>query len=269
MKRTKINQFTQTLKLIQLVNFANQFATAATSNWNFSIKYSSDEFHSSGAHYFFLDVLSRPKTYDENNCSCARQLNCSQLPSYRLGHPNLLLTETIPGFRASCQLLDTFLQSSLSCLYNETCLNLMRSSIYYSTPVPVQILPHTSLWPPNTPIESILDQLFISEWSFQISYDQYFNACAPRTCQYSYMIKYDRIYVMSTLFGLFGGPTKGLHIIVSFMAFIVIKASKRCKKKQTITADIEQAKIFMINRDNNPCEIPYLSTEINNITQVI
>ncbi|CAF1294864.1 unnamed protein product [Adineta steineri] len=202
-KRATANEFKQTFDLIQVTNYANQLATAQSSNWQFVFDTHPDS--SSLSH------LTVPKTYNDNSCSCALQSNCSTLNSFPYRIANQSLRQTLPGFSSGCLSLNALLQSNFACFYNKTCLYLMQTASYHLKSVPFQIFNVSSLSSPNQTIENILGQLFVEEWKEQVSFGRYYNACAPQFCQYSYSSKFNQVYFMTTILAVFGGLTKALH----------------------------------------------------------
>ncbi|CAF3770758.1 unnamed protein product [Adineta steineri] len=262
-KNTTSNQFTETLQFLQLVNLANQLATVENPNWEFFLRNYTDPHPVFSVARGVLDMISLPQIYDVDNCSCAMKSTCSKLSIYPYPTSNGSLIQTIPGLLIGCRRSDAMLQSSLSCLYNETCLGLMQAAIYYTKPIPVKTLSSSSsFWPPNTTIETMLEQLFVTNWFYETSFEQYFNECAPQLCQYSYTMQFYRIYILTTLFALFGGLTKGLHIAISFIAFIILKLLNCRKKKHTIVPDIQQLDISVVDEDNKKNnEVSQVSTE--------
>ncbi|CAF1196645.1 unnamed protein product [Adineta steineri] len=261
---TRGHQFMQIIKLIQAVNHGNQLVSVLSSNWKFILRdvdFSSDEISIDSPS---LDVLTLSNTYDEDNCSCAVHSNCSYLSNFDFRTSNQSLKETLPGFRVGCLILDALLQSSFSCLYNKTCLELMRTAIYYSRPIPVQLFTYKTSSELNITIETLLGQLFVLQWVHQTSYESYFNACAPQQCHYSYSTNFNQIYVITTLIAVFGGLTKGLHIVVSGGAWIIIKILDYRKKKRQVTTDIQQSSIIVIDQDNNNIEM----TSVVDINQI-
>ncbi|CAF1271274.1 unnamed protein product [Adineta steineri] len=262
-KSTKSNQFIETLQFLQLVNLANQLATVENYDWEFFLRNDTDPHPVLSVVKGVLDMITVPQTYGVDNCSCALKSTCSNLAIYSYPISNRLLTETIPGFRIGCRSLDAMLQSSLSCLYNETCLVLMQAAISYAKPIPVKTLSSSpSFWPPNTTIEVMLDELFVTNWLYETSFEKYFDECAPQLCQYSYTMRFYRIYIVTTLFALFGGLTKGLHIAISFIAFVILKLLNCRKKKHTIVPDIQRLDISVVDEDNKKNdEVSHVSTE--------
>jgi hypothetical protein len=255
-KKTIIDQFVQTLKLIQTTNHGNQLATIFSSNWKFILKYPTGSTHSANS---LTDpiALARPKTYGLENCSCAIEPNCSKPTDFAFRALNQSLRQILPGFRAGCSPLNALLQSSLICLYNQSCLDMMRALIYYSTLPPVQILTFSAYTESNATIERILDQLFVSRWFRNFSYERYFSECAPLSCQYSYSIKFNRLYIITTFIALFGGLSKGLYILISCAAWLLFKLFDYLEKKKQvdiITSHSQQPNMLMIDEQHNTLE---------------
>ncbi|CAF1033339.1 unnamed protein product [Adineta steineri] len=255
-KITTQNEFSQAVDLIQVVNYANQLATTQSSNWQFILNSDPDSPS--------LNTLTIPKIYKDNNCSCALQSNCSTLNSFPYRTLNQSLRQTIPGFRSGCLSLNALLQSNFACFYNKTCLYLMQTASYHLKSVPFQVLNVSSLSSPNETIENILGQLFVEEWKEEKSFEQYYNACAPQFCQFSYSSKFNGVYFVTTLLAVFGGLTKILHSAISLIGLIVMGIFD-CKKKNRVMpqSDVEVVDI----NDHNPevvvSNLPVTTVEIN------
>ncbi|CAF3872343.1 unnamed protein product [Adineta steineri] len=238
------DQFIETFKLIQTINHANQLASLFLSNWRFYL--SNIEFNSldQGS---ILNVIARSVIYGKDNCSCGRYSTCSESVDFSFSTSNQSLREILPGFFSGCLPFDSLLQSSLTCLYNQTCMDILRAIIYLSKPIPYNVLTSSLLSNPNTTIETLLSQLFISQWFLKPSFNLYFNECNPQSCQYSYKMQYNAIYVATTLFALFGGLTKGLHFGVFLIGLIIYKIIDYRKKKTQIGIDSHQSDTAVIS----------------------
>ena len=252
-KRTTVNQFIESFKLTQIINHANQLASLYATNWQFIRKYPDNEQELEASNPVHL--LTVPKRYGAENCSCAIQSNCSKLsniPLFLNGNP---LSETLPGFRVGCMFLDSFLQSTFTCLYNETCLDLIQASMHYNKPYPAETLTYSSSSMPDTTIETILDQLFVSHWFENISFDLYFNECDPKSCQYSYVMEYNPVHVATILIALFGGLTGRLHLLVSFIALIVYKFIDRRKHETQVGPVSDESDVSRIEQNNHTIDM--------------
>ncbi|UJR12528.1 hypothetical protein I4U23_016703 [Adineta vaga] len=244
-------QFMETFKLIQLTNYGNQLGTVFSSNWEFRIRNSPDNYqmlvNNPGQ---TISALTMSQIY--NDCSCGIQTNCSAL-SYRIAfaYPSPANVE-MPGFHTGCLFFDSLLQSTLACLYNRSCLSFMQTYLYHSKPIKANILKYSSLSPPDTKIETLLNQLFVSQWFQNTSFDHYFDECRPQSCQYSYLIQYNTIYVITMLIALFGGLTNGLHIFVYYTELIFIKLITCRKNINSITPHSQNLRINTIEQISDP-----------------
>ncbi|CAF1143652.1 unnamed protein product [Adineta steineri] len=247
-KQTTSNQFLETFKLVQAINHANQLGTLLSSNWIFFQKYPHSilDIHKGEP----MHLLTRPQKYGTHNCSCGIQSNCSNLAEFPFLTPSKSFIQPLPGFLYGCMMFDSLWQSTLTCLYNKTCLGFMQASIYYSKPLPIKVLTYSSLAMPNTTIETLFNQMFISQWFQNTSFDLYFNQCAPQSCEYSYVLEYNSLYVITTLIALFGGLTKGLHVLVKLLAIIVYKFVDWRKRKSRVVPNLTSSNIIMNIEDN-------------------
>ncbi|CAF1136632.1 unnamed protein product [Adineta steineri] len=267
-KNTTSSQFIETFKLIQAINHANQLATLFYSNWVFFRKYP-DKYAGSLFKDELIDVLTRPKKYGTDNCSCGIQSNCSKLSEFQFATSE----KPLAGFLRGCMMFDSLLQSTLTCLYNKTCLDFMRASILNFKPIPVKVLSYSSLAMPNVTIETLLNHMFVSQWFENTSFDLYFSQCAPQSCEYSYVLEYNSLYVVTTLIALFGGLTNGLHFLVKFLAIIVYKIVDWRKKKRQVVTSLTSSNIIINNENNDEMSyavsIPTTTTRVQvNMTSV-
>ena len=113
-----------------------------------------------------------------------------------------------------CYPLETILQSTLACFYNQQCIdssnNFAAMNLSLST---------STRFPLTSTIESVVNQLMIEEVYSNASYDSYFNQCKPLLCTYSYVNNSHIIEGIKTLIGLYGG----LLIICHVLAIIIVK----------------------------------------------
>ncbi len=136
---------------------------------------------------------------DYQGCSCALSSKCVS-PSR--------------GMLAGCYPLEAILQTTLECLYDQQCIDSTNTFIAMN----ISSL-NSSRFPINTTIEFIVNQLMVEEFISNISYESYFNQCAPVSCTYSYVDNSNLIEGITTLIGLYGG----LVIICQLIAIFIVK----------------------------------------------
>jgi hypothetical protein len=170
-------------------------------------------------------LRTAPRLFSNGSCNCLISSDCQQ--PLRVGPPDLIL----PGLVIGCSPLDGLRLSTLECFYSSECIaNITRYLEYYTEmdgSPPVNFTPPTSspmVMPPmnrsapsrffvNTPINTLITEVFIERWSNTSSYNAYFATCAPIECRYEYVARNDLLYVVTALLGLYGGLTVSLRFI--------------------------------------------------------
>ena len=184
--------FTMTFNHVKDMVTGNRVISSSLSNWYFA--------DTPG----WVPLTNVPRSYGNGTCLCDKSPTCSA--------PAWIDQSVIPGFRVGCYPVESLLQSTLECLYDIECINQIipndtRSSIAFQ-PLDKALLSSTAT------VRSLLDTLMIDEWILNITYDQYYSACAPLYCTYSRIRRFDRVYVFTTIMGLSGGLTVVLKLVL-------------------------------------------------------
>ncbi|UJR18419.1 hypothetical protein I4U23_005324 [Adineta vaga] len=224
-KKAMPQTFKQALNMISSLIHGNTFITSYESNWKFTVL----------GTYSGAPIYTNPQSYG-NSCSCATSLKCSQ---------EVILTgnlnSTLSGLFIGCYPLESLLQSSLECLYNQQCLNLIIDSFQnqISNGDDFKILNLSSLlkssYQRNETVEQIVDRLFVDEWNSSHSYQNYYEQCHPSQCTYSYIQNSDLLYIITTIVGLYGGITIILKILSKMIIHFVFSVKNR---EQTVIVPI-------------------------------
>ncbi|CAF4074750.1 unnamed protein product [Adineta steineri] len=229
-KETISHQFTETFKLIQTINIGNQLATVYETNWQFILKYNVP-YEKIYQENIPIHVLALPIQYDHLNCSCGIQSTCTVLEHFKYEKKIPQLLQLNLGFKMGCQMLDAIFQSDLTCFYDPMCVTFLTGLRPGNRSNPHEVFTNSLSSIPNATIEQLLTQLFVNKWIEKKSFDIYFDECKPAICQYSDYVRYNSLYIATFLIALFGGLTKGMHLIVSFLSIIVYKIIDYRKKK--------------------------------------
>ncbi|CAF3909696.1 unnamed protein product, partial [Adineta steineri] len=237
-KRTISNELVLLFKLMQVTNLANQLATTQSSNWEFIVNpiYNVSSNINIGSvnpkiHQDQLYALTLPRTHNEKNCSCVLQSNCTRFSTFPYMVSNQLINQTLPNFLIGCLPFDAMLQSSFSCFYNQTCLSLLQTLIYYAKPFLIKTLIPSPSSSSNQTVETILAQLFVEEWAQNVSFDLYYNESAPKLCQYSHSLPFNGAYFLTKTLSILG-------VIVTIVVASVMATGKRDTKYIPITTSI-------------------------------
>lgn len=109
---------------------------------------------------------------------------------------------------AGCLPFDSLRQSTLECLYDQSCVNVLTLQPQLSRPsaLDASASASTSTFLINETVESMFDRsLFLETWKHTSHYDKYFAACAPQSLYYSYEGRFHMATICTICVGAFGG----------------------------------------------------------------
>ncbi|CAF0932786.1 unnamed protein product [Adineta steineri] len=162
---------------------------------------------------------------NSSNCSCQQTPTC--VVSSSIFYDVLYAAErvirfTVPGIMRRCYIVEGLLQSTLTCFYNQLCINDIRHALNTTLPLDTIIKLNTTALNPllsskfqiNSTLNDIINQLMADEWLTISLHDKYYVACNPDTCTYSIVDKNDFISVISTIIGILESPTTILRFVV-------------------------------------------------------
>ncbi|CAF1152585.1 unnamed protein product [Adineta steineri] len=81
----------------------------------------------------------------------------------------------------------------------------------------------------NNTIETMANEMFIESWSTNISYEIFFNSCAPIDCTYTYYYQFDALELLTTFLSVFAGLSLGLRFIVPHLMKLINKIRNRLR----------------------------------------
>ena len=231
---TRIEQFKmglsqslmRTLELLREMTHINQLVTIFRSNWKFTPVNPIRELVDSEG--FILEMT--PVLYKD--CNCGLSKHCMQ-PMTDSDNVTLL------GLMTGCYPLEAFLQSSLECLYDEICFpTIATSSLITSSMEASSLILNASMpsrYHPTTKVEDILKSVFIEEWATNISYEEYYNVCAPSSCSYSYLKPVPAVEIVTNLLRLYGGLTLiAEHIVVPLLIQLSSLSTRSFRRVESI-----------------------------------
>jgi hypothetical protein len=192
----------------------NQIASALTTN--FYLRYPPEKIDRRG----FPGPKMSPRTF--NNCSC---LNIEGCPHPATFNDNLNYLITIPGMTADCLIIDGTLVSTFECYYDRACLSILHQSF----PIVIEPLSNTSNkhFMVNSTVEMILNELMIDEMTNEIRFDLFYSQCNPTYCSYSYTHRFDILFIVTTIMGIFGGVSFVLKLIAPFIVTMILRWKHR------------------------------------------
>ncbi|CAF1391503.1 unnamed protein product [Rotaria sordida] len=145
-------------------------------------------------------------------------------------YPDLTTLFSIAGFYTGCFVMESLLQSTLECFYNQTCIDELRSYLVSNTSLTVNALDSSlpSRFFENSTIQKLVDELMVEQWNLSIMFESYYSACQPIKCTYSYTAKHNIIYILTTVFGLIGGMVTILKLVIRLLIKIVSRNKRLC-----------------------------------------
>ncbi|UJR18709.1 hypothetical protein I4U23_005616 [Adineta vaga] len=138
----------------------------------------------------------------------------------------------INGFLTGCTPLEAILRSTLDCLYETKCLQLLFD--YFPNLKKINFNPNNSILTSeheNFSVNEYLNNLFIRNWLPDIKYEKYFHKCSPSLCTYSITNRSDLSYGITLFISLYGGLIIILRLISSFIIDVCMKWKCSSKKR--------------------------------------
>ena len=146
-------------------------------------------------------------------------------PYFQMMNPSPPARFIVPGMNVGCMPYDALSTGTLECLFSSACVN--------STAQWISNLPMAD-WPKpldrskltksqfNSTVASIVDQQMIDRWNNQVDFADYYRICAPTQCVYTFVGHENFLYIVTLLFGLFGG----LNVTLRIMAPLIIEVAR-------------------------------------------
>lgn len=186
-------------------------------------------------------------------CACATNNSCqSAVRIYDIDYiwttsPTYTPRYTVSGAIAGCSATDSLMLSTLECYYSRSdCLSILMNytkqqyfqNVEHSAWFDVRPLNDsvTSRFPPKAPISTIVKEVMIEQWYLSLSYDKFYNSCAPHVCMYTRRIRVNTYMdILITLLSMIGGLNLSIQLLtpqaVIFFFYIVAKIKGRHQKQ--------------------------------------
>ena len=215
-KMTTIKKFLQTPQLIQGIQHGNHLVAALYNiapSLDVSGKLQMDSYQS-----------------HTDRCLCLLSASCNlpmTVSNFNIDNPDIYDTFFIvPNFFTGCSPVEAMLVSTLQCFYRQDCMDdLMRALNKTGQTIPntTYVLLNKYQSQENETIRSVVNRLFVNNWSHTVSYTAYYQACLPELCTYEYTDRRNILSVLITSISIFGGLTTGLKIVFFILLRIIAK----------------------------------------------
>lgn len=226
--------FLRTMSLIDAVLQANQYISSTLRNSILRRDYF-PEYEQSDLGPIRISTSSMGAIEDNDDlCFCSLNSTCNIYNSLTILGVTYDMYSELPGIRADCSVVNSVLRSSLTCWYNNSCLQKFQTIIQQAG---ISNIPHTNplnpnlltLFPLNTPTRTIFNQIMLEQWNILISYEKFYKKCRPISCTYTHQRRSDTIYIITTVIGLFGG----LNIVFRVISPLIVSLVLRCIRRKS------------------------------------
>ncbi|UJR22662.1 hypothetical protein I4U23_025701 [Adineta vaga] len=187
------------------------------------------------------------------NCICATNPHCrspATIFDSGLSYNDTSIVRpgyVVPGFSTGCSSLESLRLSTLECLYSTShCFSILTEYIripginYNENPFwsHFRLLIYNSQlsqFPPDISISFIISKLMTERWDSTISYEQFYQSCAPNHCSYS-----DRIHtktgfeIIITLISMISGVRILFRLLIPILIKFIIRLFTKNRQRQQV-----------------------------------
>ncbi|CAF3963028.1 unnamed protein product, partial [Adineta steineri] len=185
------NDFLLSFNMIRKTTQSNALLSGQLTNYRFYFDESN------------YNVFTKSVRYGD--CTCSSSATCINQYTV-INYPNFTKMFPLPGLYTGCYIIESLLQSSLQCFYDQACVDNLK--IYLGSPTFINVtaldISLSSQFLENSTVADVLEQLMIEEWKNSSMYENYYGECQPSRCSYTVTSKNSVIYIVTTLIGLIG-----------------------------------------------------------------
>jgi hypothetical protein len=231
-----VSTFLRFFQLTRNITYINQCFSDA----NIGVLEISDSYTTTFTIYSYSDENSN----SSYSCSCANDINCKgQMGLYNvdLSIPGdgPIPVKLIPGLYRACFALESLLQSTLECFYDDQDCLADIINFYDQLPLVQDFIRLNSSLPSrfttNSTIDSLLSELFIEYWSQSLNYSSYFALCQPASCSYEILRRNSLLETITIIIGLVGGLSISLRILVPFVVTVCVSFIQKREQQSTVS----------------------------------
>ncbi|CAF3472806.1 unnamed protein product [Rotaria sp. Silwood1] len=251
--------FTRILDLLRLTIHGNALIDVFSLSWNMVMAENSQDTNVS-----FVSISTNQYT----KCSCITERSCSMAAQLFL--PNDTSYYTFQGLVLGCFLLETVLQSSLSCFYSMTCIKEFRKVMNFHYPAdleqwsnetgnPIMLDAAATRFSVTDTIEMMAYNMFIESWTTNVSYENLFYACAPK--QYDQTLERD--------YGLQEHSTGLPPAIIAIIVISAILCFAACLSCCIRSQQHQRAPVDYVNSDHTTIANPYQLQDVRSPARIV
>ncbi|CAF0846073.1 unnamed protein product [Adineta steineri] len=235
-KRVISDRFFYPLEMIRQTTKANQFIYGKSANYRISMQ--------NDTGYLFVDIDPVVVWNDDNGsvCSLLFEPICKLQTLYTdLDIDKNPVRMPVPGLYTSAYYVDSLLLSQLQCLYNQSCIDIIKNHPYYY----IIAMSQTSNFSNNVTFQLLLDRLFVEFWSQELNYTAYFRQCQPLLCSYKTEEQPTFIALITSVIGLSGSISAVLGFLSPLIISLIFKYCRRTQQRRLSEVTQQEGKHFL------------------------
>ena len=138
--------------------------------------------------------------------------------------------DDIPGLYLGCLLDEGIRHSTLVCLFNQSCVDVMSFWLNISSVNAIGVNNH---FDSASTVSSIVNKLLVDQWAYVASHRAFYEQCAPLRCIYTTVEHNSFWLILTTVFALIGGLMKILQICVPHLVHALMLLYVRCRRRDS------------------------------------
>ncbi|CAF0768516.1 unnamed protein product [Adineta steineri] len=223
--------FSNRMLLINTVIHVNQYITGLRTNFELDLETEYPLLDPSQLNRIRIITSSRYEIINHKMVYCAR--NASLM---LWGESTNML---IAGLRIDCWIVNSVLESTLTCWYNSRCIDQLRklladNDLFLKTNITALNNKVSSRFPTNVRVKVIVDEVMVEKWNYSISYTDFYHKCRPAYCTFSYQKRMNVLYIIITLIALFGGLNIVSWLVIPSPIKLLLKRISRIHSNNSL-----------------------------------
>lgn len=216
--------FSNMMLLINRFIHVNQYLTGLATNFEFDLESSYPLLDLSGLNRLRIITFSRYEFINRKQVYCAR--NASTM---LWGGSNDIL---ITALRTDCWIVNSVLESTLSCWYNHSCIDNLREilaadDLFLNQNVTVLNITAPSRFPFDVRVKTLVNEIMVERWNYSKSYSNYYHKCRPVYCLYSYQKRPNILYIITAVISIFGSLNTISWLLIPAPIRILLKIIRK------------------------------------------
>ncbi|CAF3838289.1 unnamed protein product [Rotaria sordida] len=137
-----------------------------------------------------------------------------------------------------CVAIESALASTLECLYNRSCWDLIRINYARNGDTNLMDIPPldaniVSVFSINDTVETLTYALLLENFTVNVSYDQFYAKCAPLSCTYTIQQPFNLIFLITSILAIYGILNKIFRLVLPFIVRLALIIWNRIRKQNS------------------------------------